>query len=190
MPWRAEEMRDQGRDVFLPIAQRGQPEVHHVEPVEQIAAERSLFHFLRQVAIGGGDDAEVRAAMSERTHRAELLLLQDAQELGLKVERQLADLVKEGGAAVGHFDQAGLGSDGAGECAFDVSKQLALHERADQGGTIDGDERAYGLNLMYGARDYFLAGTGFAEEQDRPTAASQLVHHPQDIPDAWRLADQ
>ena len=183
-------MRDQGRDVFLPIPQWGQPEIHYVEPVEQIAAERALFHFLRQIAIGGGDDAKVRAAMNERTHRAEFLLLQDAQELGLKIERQLADLVKEGGATVGHFDQAGFGCNSAGECAFHVSEQLAFHERADEGGTIDGDERAYGLNLMYGARDHFLAGTSFAEEQDGPTAASQLLHHPQNIPDARRLADQ
>ena len=183
-------MRDQGRDIFLAIAQRGEPKVHDVEPVKQIAAERALFHFLRQVAIGGGDNAEVRPAMRERTHRAKLLLLQNAQQLGLEVERQLADLVKERRATVGHFDQAGLRSNGAGECPFDVAEQLALHERAHQGGTIDGDKRAYGLNLMYGARHHFLAGTGFAEQQDRPTAAAQLLYHPQDISDAWRLADQ
>ncbi len=128
--------------------------------------------------------------MGERTDRAEFLFLQDAQQLGLKVERQLADFVKEGGAAIGHFDQAGLGSDSAGECAFDVTEQLTLHERADQRGTIDGNERADGLNLMYRARDYFLASTSFAEQQHRPTATSQLLHHPQDISDARRLADQ
>jgi hypothetical protein len=59
-----------------------------------------------------------------------------------------------------------------------VAEQLALHERADQGGTIDGDERPYGLDLMYGARDHFLASTSFAEQQDGPTAMSQLIHHP------------
>ncbi len=108
----------------------------------------------------------------------------------MKIQRQFADLVEEGGAAVGNFDQAGFGRNSAGECAFDVPEQLALHERAHQGGTIDGDERAYRLNLMYGARDHFLAGTGFAEEQDGPTATSQLVHHPQNVSDARRLADQ
>ena len=48
----------------------------------------------------------------------------------------------------------------------------------------------YRLNLMDGARHYFLAGTSFAQQQDRPAAASQLVHHPQDISDARRLANQ
>jgi hypothetical protein len=43
---------------------------------------------------------------------------------------------------------------------------------------------------MYGSRNYFLSSTGFAEQQDRPTATAQLFHHPQDIPDAWGLADQ
>src|SRR5580704_3295475 len=179
-----QEVRNQGGDIFLAVAQWGQPEIHDVQPEEQIAAERTFFHFLGQVTVSSGDDAEVRAAMGERTHRAELLFLQDAQELGLQVERQLADLVEKGRAAIGHFDQAGLGSYGARERAFHVAEQLALHERAHQGGTIDGDERPYGLNLMYRARDYFLASTSFAEQQDGPTAMSQLVHHPQDISDA------
>src|ERR1700722_5194977 len=100
--------------------------------------------------------------MGEGTHRSKLLLLQDAQQLGLEVKRQLADFVKERGAAIGHLDQAGLGGCGTGESAFDVAEQLTLHERADQGGTIDGNEGAYRLNLMYRARDYFLASTCFA----------------------------
>ena len=45
-------------------------------------------------------------------------------------------------------------------------------------------------DIMYGARDYFLASTSFAQQQHRPTATSQLLHHPQDISDARRLADQ
>ena len=139
-----QEVRDQGGNVLLAVAQRGEPEIHDVQPVEQIAAECSLFHFLRQVAVGGGDDPEVRAPMGERTDRAEFLFLQDAQQLGLQVERQLADFVEERRAAVGRFDQAGLGRDRAGEGAFDVAEQLALHERAHQRGAIDGDERANG----------------------------------------------
>ncbi len=105
-----QEVRDEGRNVFFAIAQRGEPEIDDIQPVEQIAAEGALLHFLRQVAVGGGDDAEVRAAMGERTDRAKFLLLQDAQQLGLQVERQLADFVEEGGAAVGDFNQTGLGS--------------------------------------------------------------------------------
>src|ERR1700678_2615904 len=115
--------------------------------------------------------------MREGTDRAELLFLQDAQELGLQVERQLADFVKEGGAAISHFNQTSLGGCGAGERAFDVAEQLTLHERADQGGTIDGNERTNGLNLMYRTRDYFLASTSFAEEQNRPAATAELFHH-------------
>ena len=36
---------------------------------------------------------------------AEFPLLEQAQQLDLHVERQIADLVEEGGAAVGQFDQ-------------------------------------------------------------------------------------
>jgi len=37
--------------------------------------------------------------------------------------------------------------------------------------------------------DYFLAGTGFAEQQNWPTATAQFLHHSQDISDSRRLAD-
>jgi hypothetical protein len=34
---------------------------------------------------------------------------------------------------------------------------------------------------MDGPCDYFLAGTGFAQQQNWPTAAAQLFHHSQDV---------
>src|ERR1700722_8968498 len=128
--------------------------------------------------------------MCERTDGPEFFLLQNSQELSLQVQWQLTDFIEESGAPVGDFDQPRLRSDRAGEGTFDVAEQLAFHERTDQGGAIDGNERADGLDSMYRPSDYFLTGTGFAQEQDRPTAAAQFVHHPQNIPDARRLADQ
>jgi hypothetical protein len=48
----------------------------------------------------------------------ELLLLQDAQELGLEFERDVADLVEEDRAAVRQFEAAEALGDGAGEGPF------------------------------------------------------------------------
>jgi hypothetical protein len=58
----------------------------------------------------------------------ELALLQHAQQLGLQVERHLADLVEEQRAAVGELERAGARGDGAGERALLVAEQLALEQ--------------------------------------------------------------
>ena len=80
--------------------------------------------------MGGGDDAHVDLRSARRRRRARSRrLLQDAQQLGLERERQLADLVEEQGAAVGLLEQAGLARDGAGEGAALVAEQLALGQR-------------------------------------------------------------
>ena len=47
------------RHVVGALAQRRQHERNHVEAIEQIFAELPFAHQLRQVAIGGGDDADV-----------------------------------------------------------------------------------------------------------------------------------
>ena len=49
---------------------------------------------------------DVEAARTPPPTRRTSLLLERAQELGLEVERQLADLVEEERAAVGLFEQA------------------------------------------------------------------------------------
>jgi hypothetical protein len=41
-----------------------------------------------------------------------------------------------------------------------------------------------------GSRYYLFAGPGLAQQQNGPTAASQFVHHSQNVANARRLADQ
>ena len=60
----------------------------------------------------------------------ELALLQDPQQLGLGVHRELANLVEEERAAVGHLEAARQSVRGAGEGAALVAEQLALQERS------------------------------------------------------------
>ena len=100
-----QKMIDQRGDVFFALAQRRQTNVDDVQPEIKVAAKGAFFHFLGQIAIGGGDDAEIRAPGDQRSHRTEFLFLQDPQQLGLQVQGQLADFVEKRGAAVGRFDQ-------------------------------------------------------------------------------------
>jgi len=67
-------------------------------------------------------------------------LLQDAQEVSLEFERQVADLVEKQQAAVRRLDLADLALGGAGKRALLVSEQLGLDQVGRDGGAVDDDE--------------------------------------------------
>jgi hypothetical protein len=64
--------------------------------------------------------------------RADFLFLQGAQQLGLQVEREFANLIQKNRAALGGDQQSVLGAVGPGESALDVTEELALNQRGDQ----------------------------------------------------------
>ena len=99
----------------------------------------------------------------------ELLFLQDAEQLDLHVERQFADLVEEQRAAIGQLEAADAALERAGECALDVSEQLAFDQPGGDRAAVDFHERMLVTRAaaVDGARDQFLAGAGLAEDQDR-----------------------
>jgi len=76
-----------------------------------------------------------------RADRLDLVSLDRAQQLGLEAQRQLADLVKEKGSAIGRAEVAERILAGVGERSAHVSEQLGFGERLDQVGTVEGDER-------------------------------------------------
>ena len=66
--------------------------------------------------------------------------LEEAQQLGLHVEPDLADLVEEQRAAGGTADDAREGLLRAGERAAAVAEQLAVEHVARHGGAVVGNE--------------------------------------------------
>ena len=134
-------MVEQERDVVTPPAQWRQVERDYVQAEIQVVAEQSAGHRLLQVDIGGGDDAHVHAVGARAAQPLELPLLEDAQQLGLQGQGQLADLVEEDGAAVRLFEAAHPGHHRAGEGAFLVTEQFALQQVFRQGGAVHLDER-------------------------------------------------
>ena len=88
-----------------------------------------------------GDEAHVDVLRLERAHAHHFPLLDDAEELRLQRERQLADLVEEDGAAVGRLEETGLGAIGSGEGAALVAEQLTGQQRLGEGAAIEAHER-------------------------------------------------
>ena len=115
----------------------------HVQPEEQVLAKGALVDLLLEVLVGGGDHAHVDLDRLLRADPLDLALLQHAQQLRLRAQAHVADLVEEERAAVGLLELADLLRGGAGERALLVAEQLALDQ-------LLGDRRA--VDLHEGAR--------------------------------------
>ena len=86
--------------------------------------------------------------------------LQHAQQPGLGLERHVADLVEEQGAALGLLEPPDLARIGAGERALLVTEQLALDQLARDRRHVDRDERPAAALAVVVDRlgDQFFAG--------------------------------
>ena len=100
---------DQQRNIFLAFAQRRQRQPDDVEAMKQILAKTPRRDFLLQIPVGRGHDANVDFDPLQRSEGPEFLFLKHAEQLDLEFEREFADFVEKGGAAIGEFDQPALG---------------------------------------------------------------------------------
>ena len=90
--------------MFAPHPQGRNRQRQHVQPVEQVFAERAVLHEVEQLAVGRGNDADVDLDRLAAADRLDGAFLQRAQQLYLRRQRQLADLVEKQRAA-GGFDE-------------------------------------------------------------------------------------
>jgi hypothetical protein len=140
-------MADQNRDVTDALAQGRGKDREDFEAVVEIAAEFLVGDHFGEVAIGGGDQAHVHRNGTIAAEALDLALLQGAQQLGLQVERQLADFVEEKRAFVRQFDAADLAGNGAGERALLVAEQFAFQQAGRDGGAVQLDEGVFAARL-------------------------------------------
>ncbi len=162
-----------------------------MEPIVEILAEPAFAHFALEIAIRRRNDPHVGLAAAARTERLELALLKHPQELGLHVARQLADLIEEDGALLGHGKAPFAALCRAGEGAALVPEELALDQGGGDGGAVDrnqvpGTPPAGGMD---GAGDELLAGSGLAEDEHRGVGAAHLIHLTEDAEERFALAE-
>src|SRR5262249_57336227 len=101
-----DEERHEQLEIARAVAQRRHHDREDVQAEEEIRAEAPLRDLLLEVAIRRGDHAHVDALGLRRADRLDLALLEHAQELHLRVERELADFVGEDRAAGGDLEAA------------------------------------------------------------------------------------
>ena len=144
----AQEMIGQQAHVFDPLPQRRHMKRDHIQAVEQIFAEIAALDFLFQILVGGGDHAHVHLNGFRGAHRLKALLFERPQNLGLRLERHVADFIQEQRSAVGLLQLADFVVARAGEAALAMPEQLALDQLFGNRGAVHFDEgfaRARGL---------------------------------------------
>ena len=102
-------------DVVAAIAQRRQEQLEHAEAIVQVLAKSLVADVLLQVLIRGGDHADVDVDFFGRADGQEWMAFENAQQLGLAFEGQLADFVEKQRAEVGLLEVAGVIAVGTGE---------------------------------------------------------------------------
>ncbi len=136
-----------------------------------------------------GDYAHVDLDRLRAPQPLELARLQHPQQLGLNVERQLADLVEEECRSVRDLEAADLARHGAGEGSPLPAEQLALHEARGQRGAVDFDHQlaSTGTESVDRLGDELLARAGLAADQHQGVRERNLLHLPQDLMDRGAL---
>ena len=168
-----EERFRQQHDVLLPFPQGRDIDGQHAQAVEQILPERAVAHALLQALVGRGDDADVDRPGELAADTAHFLVLDDAQQVDLGLQRHVADLVQEDGPPFRQFELARLALLlRAGERPGVIAEQLALDEVSGQGAAIDDHKRRIlaGAGIVDGMGEQFLAGAALPEDEGRDVA--------------------
>ena len=166
-------MVDERRDLVATFPQRRDREADDVQAVKQIFAKALVLDELFEVRVGGGDDADVDVERARFAERVDLAGLEEAEQLGLQVDVELADLVEEERAVLGGADEAGVIAFGAGEGAAAVAEQLALEQLVGDRGAVEGDKRLVcaGGVPVDGPRENLLAGAALPGDEDADVGA-------------------
>ncbi len=96
-------MREQ-RDIFAPVAQRGQMDFDRIDAEEQVFAKVAGLGFFVQLRIGGGEHAHIDATGLRGANALQFAGLKHAQQLGLLAHGDVGDFVEKERAAVGQFE--------------------------------------------------------------------------------------
>ncbi len=164
-------------DIVGAVAERRDDDPGDVEPVIKVLAESAGRDLLGEVAVCRRDDARVGAEGLSSADALELTLLDDAEDLDLGRQGQLADLVEKDRSSGRAFEPPGLLAVGPGERAALVAEQFALDEPLGECAAIDANKRsARAIRMaMERGRDQLFASAAFTEDQDRARRSRRQV---------------
>ncbi len=171
-------MLDEGGDVVPALPQGRDDDGEDLHAEVEVFAEMAVGDHRLQVAVGGGDDADVDPDRFRSPDAVDFLLLQDPQEPHLGLGGKLPDLVQEKRPPAGPLEPSALAGDRPGEGALLVPEKLAVHQARRDGAAVDLDEGAFTARgrVVDGVGDDLLAGPGLAQQQHRAVEGRHLAH--------------
>ena len=171
----------QGHHIVAALAQGRYHDGKNIEPVKQIFPKRARAHHFGQIPVGSGNNAYIYGNAAVAAHPLKATLLQQAQQLGLYAQWQLAHLVQKNCAAVCLF-KTPLAKNSAGKRTFFMAEQFAFHNALGQGRTVAFDKRPARRKpaVVQGVGHHLLTHAAFAKQQHRGARgrnlANELVH--------------
>src|SRR5438045_4901040 len=109
--------------------------------VDEYGSKQTARNELGQRAVGRRDDPRIEAARAMSANTLDRHLLDRPQQLRLRGERQVRDLVQEQRAALGMLELSEPPAH-TGCRPFLDAEQLGLEQRLDERRAVDGDERS------------------------------------------------
>src|SRR5262245_15284459 len=150
-------------DVGTPLSERWHSDVDAAQAIEQIRSKQLPLDQSGETSVRGGDDSHVNTAGRMAADPLNRQILNGSEQLRLRRERQVRDLVEKQRAAVGVFELPAPAANARGRALLDA-EQLRLEQRFDERRTVDRDERsmATAADVVDLASDQFLADARFA----------------------------
>ena len=173
----SEKVFAQERDIAETFAQRRKLDRDDVDPVVKIFAEAPGTCHLLKIFVGSADQTKIDLAQRAAAESLDHVVLEYAEEFGLKGQGKGCDLIEEESAAVGQFNLARAGFGGSCESAALAAEELGLDEILGKGGAVQADvwlvcARAESHD---GASHQLFSRAAFAADQNVDVASSDLL---------------
>src|SRR6516162_6682582 len=123
-----EEMAKQMGNILAPRAQRRDRQRQHVQTIEQVFPEMAAFDAIQQFAIGRRNDANVDLDWFAAADRLDGALLQRAQKLDLRGQRQFRNFIEKQRTAMRLDEFASVSLGRTGERALLMAEQVRFYE--------------------------------------------------------------
>ena len=94
LPEQLDKVLGQQERIGPPSSEGRRLDLDHIDPEKQILAKPAFFHRSFQVAVGGGNNANVEFDFLVPTHRSHPTLFQRPQQFRLHGQRHFADFVQ------------------------------------------------------------------------------------------------
>ena len=136
------------------------------EPIIKVGAKLPLHDFTFQVAVGGGQYANLRLQLGVPSDAACFAGFEKSEQLRLEFDVQFADFIEKERPAGGVFHQSFACLVGAGVSPFLRAEQLGFHELLRNRSAIDGYKSAARGGDVERVGHALFSNAGFAQDED------------------------